>query len=277
MATYAIGDIQGCYSALRRLLDLCRFDPARDRLWLVGDLVNRGPQSLAVMRFVKSLGNRAITVLGNHDLHLLVVAAGHAKPHRGDTLNAILRAPDRDELLDWLRQRKMMHAGAGYAMVHAGLLPQWSIAKALKLAREAERALRGDGYGDFLRHMYGNQPVRWRDDLQGFDRLRVIVNAMTRMRLCTRDGRMEFTHKGKLVDVPRGYLPWFRVPRRLSRGTPVIFGHWAALGLHLERDVIALDTGCVWGRELSALRLSDRRLTQTACMARKRSAHALSE
>ena len=277
MATYAIGDIQGCYSALRRLLDLCRFDPARDHLWLVGDLVNRGPQSLAVMRFVKSLGNRAITVLGNHDLHLLVVAGGHVKPHRGDTLNAILRAPDRDELLDWLRRRNMMHAGAGYAMVHAGLLPQWSIAKALKLAREAEHALRGDGYGDFLRHMYGNKPVRWHDDLQGFDRLRVIVNAMTRMRLCTRDGRMEFTHKGKLVDVPRGYLPWFRVPRRKSRGTPVIFGHWAALGLHLERDVIALDTGCVWGRELSALRLSDRRLIQTACAARKRSARALSE
>ena len=277
MATYAIGDIQGCYSAFRRLLDLCRFDPARDRLWLVGDLVNRGPQSLAVMRFVKGLGNRAITVLGNHDLHLLVVAGGHVKPHRGDTLNAILRAPDRDELLDWLRRRKMMHAGGGYAMVHAGLLPQWSIAKALKLAREAERALRGDNYGDFLRHMYGNKPVRWRDDLQGFDRLRVIVNAMTRMRLCTADGRMEFTHKGRLVDVPRGYLPWFRVPRRKSRGTPVIFGHWAALGLHMEREVIALDTGCVWGRELSALRLSDRRLIQIACAARKRSAHALSE
>jgi len=271
MATYAIGDIQGCYSAFRRLLDKCRFDPARDRLWLVGDLVNRGPQSLAVMRFVKSLGNRAITVLGNHDLHLLVVAAGHVKPHRGDTLNAILRARDRDELLDWLRRRKMMHANARYAMVHAGLLPQWSIAKALRLAREAEAALQGEGYGEFLRHMYGNKPDCWSDDLKGYDRLRVIINAMTRMRLCTTGGRMEFTHKGRLVDVPRGYLPWFRVPRRRSRGTPVICGHWAALGLLIESDVIALDTGCVWGRELSALRLSDRQLIQSSCAASKRS------
>ncbi len=264
MATYAIGDIQGCYSALRRLLDQCRFDPARDRLWLVGDLVNRGPQSLAVLRFVKNLGARAITLLGNHDLHLLVVAAGHVKPHRGDTLAAILRAPDRDELLDWLRRRKMMHAGAGYAMVHAGLLPQWSIAKALKLAREVEVALRGDAYDDFLRHMYGNQPDRWRDDLAGIERLRVITNVMTRMRICTVDGKMEFAHKGKPVNLPRGYLPWFSVPRRRSQGTPVIFGHWAALGLYTESNVIALDTGCVWGGALSALRLSDRKLYQHA-------------
>jgi bis(5'-nucleosyl)-tetraphosphatase (symmetrical) len=272
MATYAIGDIQGCYSALRRLLDQCRFDPARDRLWLVGDLVNRGPQSLAVLRFVKSLGARAITLLGNHDLHLLVVAAGHVKPHRGDTLAAILRAPDRDELLDWLRRRKMMHAGAGYAMVHAGLLPQWSIAKALKLAREVEAALRGDAYDDFLRHMYGNQPDRWRDDLAGIERLRVITNVMTRMRICTVDGKMEFAHKGKPVNLPRGYLPWFSVPRRRSQGTPVIFGHWAALGLYTESNVIALDTGCVWGGALSALRLSDRKLYQHAAAERARPA-----
>ncbi len=273
MATYAIGDVQGCYSALRRLLDQLRFDPARDRLWLVGDLVNRGPQSLAVLRFVKSLGARAITLLGNHDLHLLVVAAGHVKPHRGDTLAAILRAPDRDELLDWLRYRKMMHAGAGYAMVHAGLLPQWSIPKALKLAREVESALQGDGYDEFLRQLYGNQPDRWRDDLTGVARLRVITNVMTRLRICTVDGKMEFAHKGKPVNLPRGYMPWYSVPRRRSRGTPVIFGHWAAVGLYTESNVFALDTGCVWGRALSALRLSDRRLYQRACAARERPAH----
>lgn len=264
MATYAIGDIQGCYSAFRRLLDQCRFDPTRDRLWLVGDLVNRGPQSLAVLRYVKSLGARAITVLGNHDLHLLVVAAGHVKPHRGDTLDAVLRAPDRDELLDWLRHRKMMHAGAGYAMVHAGLLPQWSIRKALALAREVEAALRADDHGDFLREMYGNRPNRWRDDMKGIARLRVITNAMTRLRLCTVDGAMEFAHKGKPVDLPPGYMPWYSVPRRRSRATPVIFGHWAALGLYTESNVFALDTGCVWGRELSALRLADRKLFQCA-------------
>jgi len=272
LATYAIGDVQGCYSALRRLLDQLRFDPARDRLWLVGDLVNRGPQSLAVLRFVKSLGARAVTLLGNHDLHLLVVAAGHVRPHRGDTLAAILRAPDRDELLDWLRHRKLMYSGAGYAMVHAGLLPQWSIPKALKLAREVESTLRGDGYDEFLRQMYGNQPDRWRDDLTGIPRLRVITNVMTRLRICTVDGKMEFAHKGKPVNLPRGYMPWYTVPRRRSRGTPVIFGHWAALGLYAGSNVFALDTGCVWGRALSALRLSDRQLFQRSCAAPARPA-----
>lgn len=273
MATYAIGDIQGCYSAFRRLLDKCRFEPAHDRLWLVGDLVNRGPQSLAVLRFVKSLAARAVTVLGNHDLHLLVVAAGHVEPHPGDTLNAILRAPDRDELLHWLRHRKMMHVGAGYAMVHAGLLPQWTIAKALELAREVEAELRGGDYDEFLRNMYGNKPDRWRDDLTGFSRLRVITNVLTRVRLCTVEGRMEFTHKGVPVDMPRGNMPWFKVPRRRNRETPVICGHWAALGLYIDSNVVALDTGCVWGRALSAFRLSDRKLFQHACAERADSAH----
>jgi bis(5'-nucleosyl)-tetraphosphatase (symmetrical) len=270
MATYAIGDIQGCYSALRRMLDGLRFDPARDRLWLVGDLVNRGPQSLAVLRYVKNLGARAITVLGNHDLHLLVVAAGYAKQHHGDTLTAILRAPDRDELLDWLRRQKMMHAAGRYAMVHAGLLPQWSIAKALALGREVEAALKSDEHDEFLQHMYGNKPACWRDDLTGFDRLRVITNAFTRLRLCTAAGRMEFAHKGSPVDLPRGYRPWFEVPRRRNRGTTVIFGHWAALGLYLDSNVMGLDTGCVWGRELTALRLSDRKIFQCAAAARAR-------
>jgi bis(5'-nucleosyl)-tetraphosphatase (symmetrical) len=270
MATYAIGDIQGCYSVLRRMLDKLRFEPVRDHLWLVGDLVNRGPQSLAVLRFVKSLGTRATTVLGNHDLHLLVVAAGHVKQHQGDTLTAILRAPDRDELLDWLRRRKMMHAAGRYAMVHAGLLPQWSIATALTLAREVETALRSDDYGDFLRHMYGNQPDRWRGNLTGFDRLRVITNALTRLRLCTATGQMEFTHKGKPADLPRGYRPWFDAPRRRNRATTVIFGHWAALGLYMNSNVTGLDTGCVWGRELTALRLADGKIFQCAAAARAR-------
>jgi bis(5'-nucleosyl)-tetraphosphatase (symmetrical) len=270
MTTYAIGDIQGCYSAFRRLLDQIRFDPASDRLWLVGDLVNRGPQSLAVLRFVKSLGTRAITVLGNHDLHLLVVAARHVKPHHGDTLNAILRAPDRDELLAWLRRRKMMHAAGRYALVHAGLLPQWSIAQALALAREVEAALQSADHDEFLRHMYGNQPDRWRDNLTGIDRLRVITNVMTRLRLCTPQGKMEFAHKGKPVDLPRGYLPWFAAPQRRHRATTVIFGHWAALGLYLDSNVAGLDTGCVWGRELTALRLADRKIFRCPAAARAR-------
>lgn len=264
MAIYAIGDVQGCYAALRTLLDKCRFDPGRDRLWLVGDLVNRGPHSLAVLRFVKGLGKRAVTVLGNHDLNLLVVAAGYARPHHGDTIDAILRAPDRDELLHWLRHQKMMHAAHGYAMVHAGLLPQWSVRKALALAGEVEAALRSDDYPEFLRHMYGNKPSRWRDSLRGYDRLRVITNVMARMRLCTEKGRLEFTHKGYPADMPRGYLPWFKVPRRRSRATPVIFGHWASLGLYTGSNVFAIDTGCIWGRELTALRLRDRAIFQHA-------------
>lgn len=265
MTTYAIGDIQGCYDEMRRLLDTIGFDPAQDRLWLVGDLVNRGPQSPEVLRYLRGLGDRAIAVLGNHDLHLLVVAAGVRKPHRGDTLDALLEAPDRDDLLDWLRRQRLMHAGEGYAMVHAGLLPQWSIAQALALAREVETALQGADYGEFLNCMYGNTPAQWRDDLKGYDRLRVIVNAMTRLRLCTPDGVMEFTHKTGLTDAPAGYLPWFDVPGRASSNTPVLFGHWAALGLTLRPDILGLDSGCVWGRRLTAVRLEDRRVFQCGC------------
>lgn len=265
MATYAIGDIQGCYDEMRRLLDSIGFDPVQDRLWLVGDLVNRGPQSPEVLRYLRGLGERAISVLGNHDLHLLVVAAGVRKPHRGDTLDALLAAPDRDELLDWLRRQRLMHADAGYAMVHAGLLPQWSITQALALAREVEAALQGPDYGEFLNCMYGNTPAQWRDDLAGYDRLRVVVNAMTRLRLCTSAGVMDFTHKTGLADAPPGYLPWFDVPGRASSDTPVLFGHWAALGLTLRSDVLGLDSGCVWGRRLTAVRLEDRRVFQCGC------------
>jgi len=265
MATYAIGDVQGCYDQLMRLLERCDFDERRDRLWFVGDLVNRGPQSLATVRFVKGLGSRAVTVLGNHDLSLLVVAAGAHKGHASDTFGDILAAPDRDELIAWLRGQKLMYAGDGYAMVHAGLLPQWSIDAALALAREAEDALRGPGYDVFIRNLYGNRPARWSDDLAGLDRLRIIINAMTRMRLVSADGTMEFGHKLGLANAPAGYVPWFDAPDRASRQTPVLFGHWAALGLIVRDDVVCLDSGCVWGRKLSALRLADRRLFQCDC------------
>jgi bis(5'-nucleosyl)-tetraphosphatase (symmetrical) len=265
MSTYAIGDVQGCYDPLRRLLDSIDFDPADDVLWFVGDLVNRGPQSVETLRFVRSLGDRAVTVLGNHDLSLLVIAAGHSKPHRGDTIDQVLAAPDRDELLDWLRHQKLMHAEDGYAMVHAGLLPQWTIERALELAREVEAALQGPEHAALLRHMYGNKPDRWDESLTGHDRLRVIVNAMTRLRLCDAAGRMEFSHKTGLDTAPQGFMPWFEVPERASAGTPIVFGHWAALGLVVRADLAAIDTGCVWGRELTALRLHDRRLFQCRC------------
>ena len=266
MATYAIGDVQGCYDQLMRLLGRCDFDEHRDRLWFVGDLVNRGPQSLATVRFVKGLGQRALTVLGNHDLSLLVVAEGAHKGHASDTFGDILAAPDREELLDWLRRQNMMHAEGGYAMVHAGLLPQWSIARALELARETEDALRGPGYPELIRNLYGNRPARWSEELTGHDRIRVVVNAMTRMRLVAPDGAMEFSHKLGLATMPGGYLPWYDAPDRASRDTPVIFGHWAALGLLVREDVLCLDSGCVWGRSLSALRLEDRRLFQCDCI-----------
>jgi bis(5'-nucleosyl)-tetraphosphatase (symmetrical) len=268
MATYAIGDVQGCYEPLQRLLDQVRFDPASDQLWFVGDLVNRGPDSLATLRFVASLGDVAVTILGNHDLHLLCVAEGFEKLKRDDTLEEVLCAPDRDALLDWLRHRPLMHYDAGYAMVHAGLLPSWSVTRALELAGEVEAQLHAATYRSFLARMYGNQPDRWDERLTGFERLRVIVNAMTRMRVCTVDGVMEFAHKGKPSGLPDGYMPWFAVPRRASRETALIFGHWSALGLVLQPNLFGLDTGCLWGRKLSALRLDDRKLFQVSCRQR---------
>jgi bis(5'-nucleosyl)-tetraphosphatase (symmetrical) len=265
MSVYAIGDIQGCLDPLQRLLDVVRFDPAHDELWFVGDIVNRGPDSLKTLRFVKNLGACAVTVIGNHDMHLLVVAAGAAKKMRGDTIDDILHAPDRDELLDWLRRQKLMHIGHGYAMVHAGLLPQWSIEQALTLAREVEQALVRNDQAEFMSVMYGNRPNAWNCDLKGYDRLRVIVNAMTRMRLCTADGMMEFSHKIAPVNMPEGYTPWYDAPNRVNRNMPIIFGHWASLGVLLREDVIALDSGCVWGRKLTAIRLEGRRTFQCGC------------
>ncbi|ADE13096.1 symmetrical bis(5'-nucleosyl)-tetraphosphatase [Sideroxydans lithotrophicus] len=265
MAIYAVGDIQGCYAELQLLLAQMRFDPAQDRLWLVGDLVNRGPGSLEVLRLVKSLGDSAITVLGNHDLHLLAVAEGAAELHRTDTLDGILSAPDRGELLAWLRQQRLLYAEGDYVLVHAGLLPQWGVKQAASLAREVESALRSDDYATFLARMYGNAPHTWDDGLAGYKRLRVIVNAFTRMRICTPQGEMEFKFKGEVEHIPAGFLPWFDVPERKSRKATVIFGHWSALGLKVTPNVIALDTGCLWGGPMTAIRLDDRQLFQVSC------------
>ena len=265
MATYAIGDVQGCAGALQQLLGACGFERARDRLWFVGDLVNRGPDSLATLRFVKSLGDRAVSVLGNHDFHLLAVAAGQTQAQRGDTLDPVLAAPDRDELLTWLRLRPMLHVEGAWAMVHAGLLPHWSIATAQRLAGEVETALRVDGWREFMAALYGNTPESWNEGLRGADRLRVIVNAMARMRFCTADGIIEFHTKGETAQAPPGFYPWFDAPGRASSDYTVVCGHWSTLGLKLRPDLIALDSGCVWGGSLSAVRLEDRRLFQVAC------------
>ena len=265
MSTYAIGDIQGCCAELQSLLEKISFEPAQDRLWLVGDLVNRGAGSLEVLRLVKSLGDAAITVLGNHDLHLLAVAAGVAELHRTDTLDEVLAAPDRDELMGWLRNQRLLYAENGYVLVHAGLLPGWTVAQARQLAHEAEAELRGDNHIEFLERMYGNSPHAWRDDLSGYKRLRVIVNAFTRMRICTPQGEMEFRFKGEVHKIPAGYLPWYEGPDRRSAEATMVFGHWSALGLKVEQKVIALDTGCLWGGPMTAIRLEDRRLFQVEC------------
>ena len=268
MATYAIGDVQGCFEPLQRLLDYLRFSPATDRLWFVGDLVNRGPQSLEVLRFVKSLGDAAITVLGNHDLHLVLQAAGFGKASKEDTLDAVLAAPDRDDLLAWLRSCPLFHVEGEWAMVHAGLLPSWDVAKARALSDEVSAALTAPDYRDFLAHMWGSEPDAWRDDLTGWDRLRVIVNAMTRMRFVTPEGRMEFRapgSKGPPERGPAGTLPWFAVPERKSADHLIVFGHWSALGFRQMDKVLALDSGCLWGGSLTAVRLEDRRVFQMPC------------
>jgi len=262
MSHYVIGDIQGCHDEFRRLLDLVAFDPPRDRLWLVGDLVNRGPDSLGVLRTVKAFGADAVTVLGNHDLHLLTVAAGHRKAHRHDTLDTLLRAPDRDELLTWLRTRPLVVREDNLMLVHAGLLPSWTSATALMLSREVEAMLRSDAHDDFLRHLYGDLPARWDDALTGYDRLRVIVNACTRLRYCAADDTMELDEKRGPAHAPRGYAPWFAQPERKSAGVTVFCGHWSTLDLLLAPRVAMLDSGCLWGGALTAIRLEDWRVFQ---------------
>ena len=262
MATYAIGDIQGCYHAFQALLARIEFNPSHDELWLVGDLINRGSGSLEVLRWCYQHQNNLKVVLGNHDLHALVVAAGFVSPKKGDTLSALLAAEDCKVLLDWLRHQHLAYSNNQYLMVHAGLLPQWTVEQALRYAEEVESALQAPDYLNFLAHMYGNQPSSWRDDLTGLDRLRVITNAMTRLRVCTPQGDMQFSFKGELQDVPSGYMPWFDVPNRASQNAQVIFGHWSALGLQQRDNVDALDTGCLWGGQLTAMNLETKAVTQ---------------
>ena len=267
MATYAIGDIQGCLRELQTLLGEIAFEPGRDRLWLTGDLVNRGPDSLGVLRLVRDLGESTTAVLGNHDLHLLAVAHGNTdRLHKRDTLDAVLAAPDREQLLDWLRRRPLLHheSGLGYVMVHAGLAPQWNLSTALNCARELESVLRGHRYREFIDHMYGNTPERWDPGLSGWPRMRFITNCLTRMRYCHEDGTLNLRAKGPPGTQPAGCVPWFEVPGRGTRGVPIIFGHWSTLrldqGARRWADIHPLDTGCVWGGRLTALRLEDQRL-----------------
>ena len=267
MAVYAVGDLQGCSQPLERLLDKIRFDPARDRLWFVGDLVNRGPDSLGCLRRVKGLGSAATVVLGNHDLHIICVAEGMEKRRKRDTLDDVLAAPDRDELLAWLRHRPLMHVEDRFVLVHAALLPEWTVAKALSLAREVESALRGPKYRELLARMYGDEPARWRDELAGSDRHRVIINALTRLRVCDGDGAMALGFKGEPGQAHDRWTPWFDMPGRASRDHTVICGHWSALGFVARPDLLALDSGCVWGRSLTAVRLEDRRVFEVPCQA----------
>lgn len=264
MAKYAIGDVQGCNDALQRLVQHIHFDPAVDCLWFVGDLVNRGPDSLGVLRYIKNLGNRAVVVLGNHDLFLLAVTEGIATVRPEDTLQAILSAPDRDELIAWLRQQPLFYRADPFVLVHAGLLPQWSIDEAEKLASEVQAGLRGRLYRDILRALYPSKHLQWSPDLTGPTRLATVIKVLTRLRACSPDGLMESSFSGPLERIPIGYLPWFTINAEARRDTTIVCGHWAALGLHCEEHLLAIDSGCVWGRELTAIRLEDRAVFQVS-------------
>lgn len=262
MASYVIGDVQGCFAELSALLTKIDFAPGRDRLYLVGDLVNRGPGSLQVLRWAYEQREHIQVVLGNHDLHLLAVSAGLAKQKRGDTLESILTAHDADQLLAWLRAQPLVQAVGRYLMVHAGLMPGWSAQQALALSAEVSAVLNSEQGTHFLAAMYGNQPDYWDDGLQGMDRLRVVVNTCTRMRMLNANGRLELGFKGELADAPASLRAWFDLPCTVRAGHTVLCGHWSALGLLIREDVIALDTGCIWGGSLSALRLDDGQLFQ---------------
>lgn len=261
MATYAIGDIQGCARSLERLLEQIRFAPSADRLWCVGDLVNRGPDSLRVLRYLKQLGSSAQVVLGNHDLFLLAAAEGIVALRPKDTIQDILAADDRTELLEWLRRQPLHYHEGAYFMVHAGLLPQWSIDDAARLAREVENTLTSPDARPFLQTLFHGHIRQWNTSLTGFERLAAITRALTRLRTCTPEGALS-GFSGSPNDAPPGHLPWFRIPDRRNSDHTILFGHWAALGLHLEPNLLGLDSGCVWGRQLTALRLEDRTLFQ---------------
>ena len=262
---WMIGDVQGCCFPLAELLAQTEThnDP-HAQYWFAGDLVNRGPHSLEALRTVISLGERATSVLGNHDLHLLAVAAGIKKPGKSDTFQQILNAPDAPDLIDWLRRRPLVHYAHQHVLVHAGILPEWSVSKTLSLAAEVETALRASNWQANLQKMYGNEPNTWKEDLTGSKRLRVIINALTRMRMCNNKGHMEFTQKNAPTTA-NGLMPWFDAPNRAAKDTTIVFGHWSTLGLLIRPDAICLDTGCVWGGKLTALRLHDHKLIQIGC------------
>lgn len=266
MAVYAIGDIQGCFDELQTLLNKLHFDPVRDRLLFAGDLVNRGPKSLKTLRFVKNLGASALTVLGNHDLNLLAIAYGKRRLKPSDTLLEILKAHDRDELLYWLRQQPLMHHDDifNFTLIHAGLPPQWDLADAQRLAGEVETLLRGDGFAEFLTQMYGDQPDTWSESLTGSERYRFITNCFTRMRFCTSQGQIDLKYKGAPGSQPAPLRPWFSIENRRSRNLNIVFGHWSTLGATEATGICCLDSGCVWGGALTAIRLDSDDMTRTS-------------
>lgn len=268
MAIYAIGDVQGCIDPLHALLNKINYHAGADQLWFTGDLVNRGPQSLAVLRLVKSLPN-TISVLGNHDLHLLAVASGHATRKKNDTFDDVLSAPDCDQLLSWLRACPLLHHDAALdcVLVHAGVLPQWSLSKAISLAAEASEMIKHSDRNDLFANMYGDAPKHWHDELVGWSRLRITINAFTRLRYCDADGDLDLDFKGRPGKQPPHLLPWFQAPGRMMRDTKIIFGHWSTLGRWSADGVIALDSGCLWGGRLTAVRLDADALqfTDVAC------------
>lgn len=258
MAVYAIGDVQGCFDELLKLLDALQFDPTQDQVWLAGDLVNRGPKSADTLRFVKNLGDSAKVVLGNHDLHLLAQASGVTEnQHHLDTIDSVLQADDREELLTWLRHQPLFYHDADlqFSMVHAGLPPQWTITEAKQRAAEVESVLRGDNWRDFFQHMYGNKPKRWTPDLTGWDRLRFITNCFTRLRYCNDDGTLALKFKGAPKDKPAQQKPWFEMPDRATAEERIVFGHWSQLGTGQYGNVFSLDSGAVWGEQLTAVRI----------------------
>ena len=264
MSTYAIGDLQGCYAELLELLDAINFDESNDRLWFVGDLINRGPRSLECIEFVKALGDKAITVLGNHELHLLAVANQTRKPHKKDTLNEILSAPNATELLYWVRHRPLLvnDTDLNFTLLHAGVPPQWSMAQTIELAKETETLLQSDGASDFFDQMYGDHPDKWSDSLTGYDRHRFIINSFTRARYVTKSGKLNMSEKGAPGTQDASLVPWYANPKRKTRNDRIIFGHWSTVTLGSDADfniynVYPLDTGCLWGGELTAMRLED--------------------
>lgn len=269
MSTYAIGDIQGCYDELRQLFELIEFNPKKDKALFAGDLVNRGPKSLEVLRFVKSLGDAAESVLGNHDLHLLALSQNNLSHAKGNTLDALLAAPDRDELLTWLRQRPLLvhDKKLNLTLIHAGLPPQWTLSQAIKHAKELEKALRGNQFSAYFEEMYGNEPKIWNKKLEGMDRLRFITNCFTRLRYCTKKGDLALKEKGSPEKQNKKFIPWFEMPDRKTQNDTILFGHWSTLGLSNRNNTWSLDTGCLWGGQLTALRLEDFKAFQINCKA----------